>query len=62
MEVSGVKQQLHFVGLRAARDAQLNVLSAVAAGLENVKAIQAAGAAPSAPTNSSTGKLLDIKV
>jgi hypothetical protein len=62
MEVSGVKQQLYFVGLRAARDAQLNVLQAVSAGLENIKQIQAVAAAPSAPTNASTGKLLDIKV
>jgi hypothetical protein len=58
MEVSGVKQQLYFVGLKVARDSQLNVLSAVAAGLENIKQIQAA----SAPTSPGTGKLLDIKV
>lgn len=58
MEVSGVKQQLYFVGLKAARDSQINVLSAVAAGLENVKAIQAT----SAPTSPGTGKLIDIKV
>jgi hypothetical protein len=59
MEVSGVKQQLYFVGLKAARDSQLNVLQAVSAGLENIKQIQAVASAPTPP---GSGKLLDIKV
>lgn len=59
MEVSGVKQQMAFAGLRAAQTTQINVLQAVAAGLENVKAVQAVASAPVPP---SSGKLLDIKV
>lgn len=60
MEVSGVQQQLQIVGMKIARDSQINMLAAVSAGLENVKAIQAAGAAPKAPTNAFTGKQVDI--
>lgn len=60
MEVSGVQQQLQMVGMKIARDSQLNMLAAVSAGLENVKAIQAAGAAARSPTNSFTGKQVDI--
>ncbi|PJI43363.1 hypothetical protein [Ferrovibrio sp.] len=59
MEVSGVKQQMAFAGLRSAQSAQLNVLQAVSAGLENVKAIQSVASAPVPP---GSGKLLDIKV
>ncbi len=59
MEVSGVKQQMAFAGLRAAQTAQLSVLQAVSAGLENVKAVQAVASAPVPP---GSGKLLDIKV
>lgn len=59
MEVSGVRQEMAFAGLRAAQSAQFNLLQSVSAGLENVKAIQAVASAP-VPTGS--GKLLDIKV
>ena len=59
MEVSGVRQQMAFAGLRAAQTAQLNVLQAVSSGLENVKAVQAVASAPVPP---GSGKLLDIKV
>lgn len=59
MEVSGVRQEMAFAGLRAAQTAQLNVLQAVANGLENVKAVQAVASAPVPP---GSGKLLDIKV
>ncbi len=59
MEVSGVKQQMAFAGLRAAQASQVNVLQAVSAGLENVKAVQAVASAPVPP---GSGKLLDIKV
>ncbi len=60
--VSGVKQQLYFVGLKVARDQQLAVLSAVAAGLENIKQITAPAPVASSPTSASTGKQVDIKV
>jgi hypothetical protein len=59
MEVTGVKQQFSIGGLRAAQTAQLNVLSAIASGLENVKQVQAVASAPTPP---GSGKLLDIKV
>ncbi len=58
MEATGVKQQLYFVGLKVARDSQLAVLSAVSAGLENIKQITQAAA----PTAAGTGAQLDIKV
>lgn len=59
MEVSGVRQQMAYAGLRAAQTTQLNVLQAVTANLENVKAVQAVASAPVPPHS---GKLLDIKV
>lgn len=58
MEVSGIKQELYLVGLKVARDTQLAVLSAVSAGLENIKQITRA----SAPTAAGTGAQVDIKV
>ena len=58
VEATGVKQQLYFVGLKVARDSQLAVLSAVSAGLENIKQITQAAAAPTA---AGTGKQVDIK-
>lgn len=57
MEATGVKQELYLVGLKVARDSQLAVLSAVSAGLENIKQITAAAA----PTAAGTGKQVDIK-
>lgn len=58
-ELSGIKQELHFVGLKVARDQQLAVLSAVSASLENIKQITAPA---SAPTAAGTGKQVDISV
>lgn len=40
--MSAIAQELQFVGMKVARDTQLTVLSAVAAGLENIKQITAA--------------------
>lgn len=63
MEISGIKGELYMVGLKAARDSQLNVLKAVSAGLENVEAIQRASAAsarPQSPKAAGVGALLDI--
>ncbi|MFC3676962.1 hypothetical protein [Ferrovibrio xuzhouensis] len=57
MEATGVKQQLYLVGLKVARDSQLAVLSAVSAGLENIKQITKA----SAPTAAGVGGQIDIK-
>ncbi len=65
MEIGGIKGELYMVGLKAARDSQLSVLSAVSAGLENVKAITASSAAsarPKAPTPAGVGALMDISV
>lgn len=58
-ELSGIKQELHFVGLKVAHDQQLAVLSAVSASLENIKQITAPA---SAPTAAGTGKQVDISV
>ncbi|WP_341702382.1 hypothetical protein [Ferrovibrio sp.] len=58
MEATGVKQELYLVGLKVARDSQLAVLSAVTAGLENIKQItKAAG-----PTAAGVGGQVDISV
>jgi hypothetical protein len=59
MEVSGVRQQMAFAGLRTAQTGQMNLLQAISADLENVKAVQAVASAPVPP---GSGKLLDIKV
>ncbi|MFN4165197.1 MAG: hypothetical protein ACK4GK_11530 [Ferrovibrio sp.] len=56
-EVSGIKQELYFVGLKIARDQQLAVLSAVSDSLENIKQITAPA---SSPTAAGTGKQVDI--
>lgn len=53
MEATGIKQELYFVGLKVARDTERAVLSAVAAGLENIKQITQAA---------SPGKQVDISV
>ncbi|HEX6956546.1 MAG TPA: hypothetical protein VF194_01040 [Ferrovibrio sp.] len=58
MEASGVKQKLYFVGLRVAQDSQLAVLTAVTAGLENIKQITKAAA----PMQAGVGGQVDISV
>jgi hypothetical protein len=58
MEATGIKQELYFVGLKVARDTERAVLSAVAAGLENIKQITQAAS----PTTADTGKQVDISV
>lgn len=67
--MSAIAQELQLVGMKIARDTQLTMLSAVAAGLENVKQITAAanqsgssqGAAqPTAPLPPGVGSNLDV--
>jgi len=57
VETTGVKQELYLVGLKVARDSQLAVLSAVSAGLDNIKQITKA----SGPTAAGVGAQVDIK-
>jgi len=59
MEIGGgIKSELYMVGLKVARDSQLAVLSAVSAGLDNIKQITSQAASPTGP---GVGGQVDIK-